>query len=52
MSCGAGHRLVSALAWEPPYATGAALKRQKDTFIHKKAIYGKPKLKSFSMVKS
>ena len=45
MSCGIGHRhgsdlallwhrpvataLVEPLAWEPPYATGMALKRQK-----------------------
>ena len=38
MSCGVGHRhgldpvataLIRPLAWEPPYAAGAPLKRQK-----------------------
>ena len=38
MGCGVGHRggldpavvaLIGSLAWEPPYATGEALKRQK-----------------------
>ena len=27
---------IGPLAWEPPYATGAALKRQKDTHTHTK----------------
>ena len=33
MSCGVGRQLqlgLDPLAWEPPYAVGAALKRQKD----------------------
>ena len=47
VSCGVGcsHRLVataliSPLAWEPPYAAGAALKRQKKK--EKKKRYLKP----------
>ena len=31
---------IRPLAWEPPYAVGAALKRQKDT--HKQKIEGVP----------
>ena len=38
MSCGVGHRhgwdptlLIGPLAWEPPYATGAALEKGKKT---------------------
>ena len=33
---------TGALAWEPPYAAGAALKRQKDQKRKKKLMNSKP----------
>jgi len=38
-----GTALIRPLAWEPPYATGAALKREKDKKKKKKKKrYNKP----------
>ena len=55
MSCGVGHRhsldwaslwcrpeavaLITALVWEPPYATGAALKKKKKSHVPNGVIF-------------
>ena len=63
MSCGVGHRRgwnlallwlgapIWPLAWEPPYAASAALKRQKDKKKKKKKKKKKQKEKRYTKEK-